>query len=253
MATLRRANCYRWQSPAFTRVSNNPADSFVTGIPGSKITKFDNGDPNGDWEVRVDLISLDQVQIRHNAIEAARQTTNRYLEKMLGKRGFHFKIRPYPHHIMRENKMATGAGADRVQDGMRKSYGKPVGRAARVREGQIIFSIGVPRDKIDIVKEALRRAKMKFSCSCRVGIVDLKPKEAKPKSEKPAESKPAGKPEKVETPKSEAPKPEEKPEEKPIEETPIEAPAEEALVEPIEAPVEQAPEPSEEQLTAAAQ
>jgi len=159
---LRRAHCYRWNSPAYTRVSKNPTDSFVTGIPGIKVIRFDMGDQNIDWDVRIDLISDVQIQIRHNALEAARQTAIRYLEKNLGKKGFYFKIRPYPHHIMRENKMATGAGADRVQSGMRDSFGKPVGKTARVKKDQIIMSVSVPADKIDIAKEALRKANAKM-------------------------------------------------------------------------------------------
>jgi hypothetical protein len=63
---LRRAHCYRWDSPAYTRVSNNPSDSFVTGIPGIKVTKFDMGDANGDFEIRVDLISDENIHLLHS-------------------------------------------------------------------------------------------------------------------------------------------------------------------------------------------
>ncbi|MBN2517369.1 MAG: 50S ribosomal protein L16 [Candidatus Altiarchaeota archaeon] len=171
---LRRAKCYKWDSPAFTRISNNPADSFVTGIPGSKIIRFDMGDPNEDWDVQVDLISSEDIQLRHNSLEAARQTANRHVEKNLGKHGFYFKVRVFPHHIMRENKMATGAGADRVQTGMRQSFGKPVGKAARVKKDQVVMSIYVKEDKTDVAKEALRRARMKFPCSMRTEIIQLK-------------------------------------------------------------------------------
>jgi len=171
---LRRAHCYRWDSPAYTRVSNNPADSFVTGIPGIKVTRFDMGDPNGEWDIRLDLISDEEIQIRHNALEAARQTAVRCLEKPLGKRGFYFKIRPYPHHIMRENKMATGAGADRVQSGMRDSFGKPVGKAARVRDGQIIMSISVKSEKSATAREALRKANAKLPGKAHVVEVVLR-------------------------------------------------------------------------------
>jgi large subunit ribosomal protein L10e len=174
MANLRRAHCYRWNKRAYTRVSNNPSDSFVTGIPGSKVVRFDMGDPNGDWEIRVDLISTENIQLRHNALEAARQTANRCLEKNLGKRGFYLKLRVFPHHIMRENKMATGAGADRVQSGMRQSFGKPVGKAARVKKGQKVMSAFVPADKEDVAKDALRRARMKFPNNYQVETVRLK-------------------------------------------------------------------------------
>lgn len=171
---LRRAHCYRWNSPAYTRVSNNPSDSFVTGIPGIKITKFDMGEPNAEWETRMDLICDQDIQIRHNALEAARQTTVRCLEKALGKKGFYFKIRTYPHHIMRENKMATGAGADRVQSGMRDSFGKPIGKTARIHKGQIIMSISVMADKVDVAKEALRRANAKLPGNTHVEKVKLR-------------------------------------------------------------------------------
>ncbi len=171
---LRRAHCYRWDSPAYTRVSNNPADSFVTGIPGIKVTRFDMGDPNGDFEVRVDLVSNEDIQLRHNALEASRQTCIRHLEKTLGKKGFYYKIRVYPHHIMRENKMATGAGADRVQSGMRDSFGKPVGKAARVKEDQIIMSVSVLKDGVDVAKEALRRANAKLPGKTHTEEVALK-------------------------------------------------------------------------------
>lgn len=171
---LRRAHCYRWDSPAYTRVSNNPSESFVTGIPGIKVTRFDMGDANGDFEMRVDLISDEDIQIRHNALEAARQTCVRHLEKTLGKKGFAYKIRPYPHHIMRENKMATGAGADRVQSGMRDSFGKPVGKAARVKNGQIIMTVSVLKNRTDVAKEALRRANAKLPGKTHTDITVLK-------------------------------------------------------------------------------
>jgi len=173
---LRPARCYHWDSPAFTRVCNNPSNSFITGVPGIKITKFDMGDPNGDFEVRVDLVSDLQIQVRHNALESARQTAVRWLEKNLGKKGFYFKVRVYPHHIMRENKTATGAGADRVSSGMRESYGKPIGRAARVKISQKVLSVSVPAAKVPVAKEALRKANAKLSGKYHVEEVPIKAK-----------------------------------------------------------------------------
>jgi len=176
MATLRRAHCYRWKDRANTRTSNNPAASYITGVPGIKITHFDMGDPNGEYAIETKLISTQQIQIRHNALEAARQSSNRYLEKELGKKEYHFKILTYPHHIMRENKMATGAGADRVQEGMRKSFGKPVGKAARVKEGQTIMRVRSKEDTEEVVKEALRLASMKLPCKTKTEVKRLKEK-----------------------------------------------------------------------------
>ncbi len=173
---LRPARCYHWDSPAYTRVSNNASDSFVTGVPGLKITHFDMGDPNAEFDVRLDLISKLDIQVRHNALEASRQTAVRWLEKNLGKKGFYLKIRVYPHHIMRENKTATGAGADRVSSGMRESFGKPIGRAARVKKNQKIMSIFVPETKVDVAKEALRKANAKLPGHNHIDQVVLKKK-----------------------------------------------------------------------------
>ena len=52
-------------------------------------------------------------------------------------------IRIYPHHIMRENPLATGAGADRMSTGMKKSFGKTIGVAARVHKGQTLVTVNV--------------------------------------------------------------------------------------------------------------
>lgn len=187
---LRPAHCYKWDSPAYTRWSNNPSASYVTGVPAIKITRFDMGDPNGAFDERYDLISDEQIQVRHNALEAARQTAVRCIEKSLGKGGFYFKIRVYPHHILRENKMASGAGADRVSSGMRESFGKPVGKAARVQKKQIIMSISVLEGKGDVAQEALRKANAKLPGKTHVKLVKLKkPKAKAEKAEKPAKPK----------------------------------------------------------------
>ena len=67
--------------------------------------------------------------------------------------------------------MATGAGADRVQDGMRKAFGKPVSRVALVKKNQRIITIETNKRNFKDAKEALRRAAMKFPVPCRI-VVD---------------------------------------------------------------------------------
>jgi len=76
----------------------------------------------------------------------------------------------YPHHIVRENPMATGAGADRVQDGMRKAFGKPVSSVALVKTNQKVLTIKTNKKNFIDAKEALRRAAMKFPVSCRITV-----------------------------------------------------------------------------------
>ena len=54
--------------------------------------------------------------------------------------GICFESHTYPHHVLRENKQATGAGADRVSQGMRCAFGKNVGTAARVKRAKSNFN-----------------------------------------------------------------------------------------------------------------
>jgi large subunit ribosomal protein L10e len=79
-------------------------------------------------------------------------------------------LRKFPHQILRENKQATGAGADRVSDGMRQAFGKPIGTAARVQNGERVFTIYCDPEDADVAKDALRRAYNKMSPPCRVDV-----------------------------------------------------------------------------------
>src|SRR3972149_11746028 len=127
---------------------------FIRGFPQPKITKFTMGDTKTDFEYEGKLISLESAQIRHNALEAARIATNRLLmEKLVN--NYQLQVYPYPHTILRENKMIFGAHADRLQDGMRRSFGKPIGTAARVESGQTIITINVNADGVELAKKAL--------------------------------------------------------------------------------------------------
>ena len=40
------------------------------------------------------------------ALESARVTANRYIQTHAGRDGYHLKIRTYPHHVLRHNKIA---------------------------------------------------------------------------------------------------------------------------------------------------
>ena len=90
---------------------------------------------------------------------------------------FYFKVRSYPHNIMRENPMATGAGADRFQRGMRLSFGKPIGFAARVKKNAKVVSVWVDKEEyIPFVKEVFKRASGKLSGNFRIEISDFEGK-----------------------------------------------------------------------------
>ncbi len=170
MAKLRKAVAYRKLERPYTRKSKYRDKTFIRAAPASRVVAFDMGDIKKKYEYTLDLISKDSLQIRHNALEAARMTSNRALEKELGKTGFHFKIRVYPHHVLRENPIAAGAGADRFSTGMQKSFGKPIGLAAQVKKGQKIFSISVNKNAVELAKKALTKAKKKFPCSCMIVV-----------------------------------------------------------------------------------
>jgi large subunit ribosomal protein L10e len=135
---------------------------YMGGVPGSKITQFDLGNLSQEFPIEVSQIADEACQIRHSALEASRVSVNRRLLKEVGRMNFHFKVRVFPHHILRENKQATGAGADRVSEGMRLAFGKAVGTAARVSRGQKIYSVWTTPQYADKVKEALRNGSHKL-------------------------------------------------------------------------------------------
>jgi len=127
------------------------------------------GDTKTEFPIEAKLIALENAQIRHNALEAARMASNRVLAAKLGN-NYLLRIVPYPHTILRENKMIFGAHADRLQDGMRRAFGKPIGTAARVKTNQPIIVISVNEDALEVAKEALKLGEAKLPIPCRMII-----------------------------------------------------------------------------------
>ena len=141
---------------------------YMGGTPGMRISQFNMGSPNKDFPVVLQLFTKEACQIRDIALESARISANKLLSREVGENNYHIKILVYPHHVLRENKQATGAGADRVSQGMREAFGKPVGLAARVTAGQSIISIGVHEQNFDEAKEALKKTSYKLPTPCRI-------------------------------------------------------------------------------------
>lgn len=166
----RPGKCYRKKKgKTYTRISEKkPKKSYVKGVPVSRIERFETGDKARDFPVEVTLSVKRGCQIRDKALEAARTNTNKYLLKKLGEKNYFLKVLVYPHHVLRENPIATGAGADRYQDGMRMAFGKPIGKAARVDKNQKIIVAKVPEGMIDVAKEALNRANHKLPVPCKI-------------------------------------------------------------------------------------
>jgi len=143
---------------------------YMGGIPASRITQFVLGNKKADFPVQVSLIAIEKCQVRHNALESARITANRAMEKKVGVVNYRLRIRVYPHNVLRENKQATGAGADRVSQGMRSSWGKIVSVAARVQPNQILMTVETTKQNIEQAKDALRKAGMKLPTPCKINI-----------------------------------------------------------------------------------
>lgn len=168
MARLRKFAAYQNLERPYTRISKYTKKNFVRGgFPALKITKFDMGSPQKQFDAVLVLNSQEALNIRHNALESARMTSNRLLEKSLGKE-YHLRLKVYPFHVLRENALASGAGADRLSTGMKLAYGKPVGSAARIREGQTLIELRLNKANLKVGREALNRAAKKFPCSCKI-------------------------------------------------------------------------------------
>ncbi|MBU1201622.1 MAG: 50S ribosomal protein L16 [Nanoarchaeota archaeon] len=174
MAKLRKGVAYRRIERPYTRKSKYRTQQFVRATPHNKIVKFDMGDLKRTFQYAVSLKVNCGIQLRHNALESARMTSNRLLETKCGKTGYRLKLLVYPHHILRENPLASGAGADRMSTGMKKSFGKPIGLAAQVRKNQKIFSAYVDEPFLEFAKQAMNRAKHKVPCGCKIEIVKLR-------------------------------------------------------------------------------
>jgi large subunit ribosomal protein L10e len=72
---------------------------YMGGVPASRITQFVSGNKKGFFPIQLWLLANESCQIRHTALESARITANRALEKNAGMSDYRLKIRVYPHHV----------------------------------------------------------------------------------------------------------------------------------------------------------
>ncbi|MBU0635602.1 50S ribosomal protein L16 [Candidatus Micrarchaeota archaeon] len=198
---LRPAKCYKThEKPAFSRIAITvPRKNYIGAAPAMRIRQFNMGNPRKKFSHIADLLIMEQIQIRDNALESMRTTVNRFFFKHIGKDAYFLKIRTYPHQILRENKQATGAGADRIQKGMSHPYGRPIGRASRIHAGQTIMSALVDEDKIALAQQGLKKASSKLGCKVKVRVgtdvesIGTKPKKVREIEEKKTDEKKEGK------------------------------------------------------------
>jgi large subunit ribosomal protein L10e len=155
---------------------------FAKGFPPPKIVKFTMGDTKANFEYEGQLNALKRAQIRHSALEAARVATNRILmDKLVN--DYFMQVLPYPHIILRENKMIFGAHADRLQQGMRRSFGTAIGTAARVEPNQTIIIVRVKANGVETAKESLKRGSAKLPIPCKIVITKVQSPDVTDKAE----------------------------------------------------------------------
>lgn len=170
---VRGRNYREVKGMAFTR------KEFIAGSPQSKIAKFSTGTPSEDYDMKLQLVAKERGQIRHNAIEAARVAANKKLAN-IGEENYFLSVKVYPHIILRENKMIATAGADRLQEGMRRAFGKSVGLAARLEIGGVILELSSKRTNLEALKEAFKGAASKLPIPTQIIEIPLKQVAVKP-------------------------------------------------------------------------
>ena len=181
MPPLRKATAYsKKKVTPYTRVSKRKGKSYIKTVPQQKIVKFAMGKEksfaNGRLPHALTMISTENVQVRHNALEACRQFVNKKLETEL-KGQYYFRIIPYSHHVQRENRMLTGAGADRMQTGMQLSFGKAMGKSAILKKNTPLFFVAVANPKAAIfTRKLFKQIKSKLPGKTRI-VYEIKKKE----------------------------------------------------------------------------
>jgi len=171
MVKVRRWSAYRAMERPYTRVSKFRTKNYTRGNPQTGITQFVMGNIKKTYSSRIELSAENNVQIRSQALEAARQACNRRLDKVCGKENYKMQLVRYPYHIYRENPLASGAGADRMSTGMQKAFGKTVGRALQIHIGECIVRVEVDKQYIKTAKEALRVAGHRLPMTCSIKVV----------------------------------------------------------------------------------
>ncbi len=173
---MRKASAYSKKHVVpYTRTSKQKNRAYVKAVPPAKIVKFNMGNmklyEDGKLPHVLTLVTTEPIQIRQNALEACRQFINKKLDEELGLQYF-FRILPAAHHIQRENKMLTGAGADRTQKGMQLSFGRTIAKAAILRKGEGIMVAYVQTPKAtSYVRHVMKQIKSKLPCKTKIDYV----------------------------------------------------------------------------------
>ena len=174
MVVTRRAAAYSKRKPlANTRRSKKQQKSYIKTIPPQKIVKFNMGNVQkfeaGGYKIKVTLSAGENIQIRDMALEAIRQGLNKDMTKLVGK-DFFLRVNVYPHNILRNNRIFSGGSkGERVQTGMKNSFGSSEGRAAVIRKGKSIFTLYFNgEENIKTVRHSFKKVTPKLACKAIV-------------------------------------------------------------------------------------
>ena len=170
---IRKALSYsKKNNRPYTRVSKKKSQSYIKVVPPNKVVKYNIGNLKafieGKFPFILRLVTDETIVIKDLSIESGRMVLTKQLEtKIPGK--FYLWVKIYPHHILRNNKAAAGAGADRLSTGMKQSFGIIEGRAARVLAGQELYLIACDSENsVRVAREAFSMTKSKLPCRTRV-------------------------------------------------------------------------------------
>ncbi len=176
---LRKASSYTKQKgKAYTRSSSKKNKNYIKTKPQQNIIRFRMGQRSdyhkGKFKNMVKLVSGEELLIRDNALEAARKHVLRVLQKKIPEQ-FYFEVKPFPHHVLRENKVYSGASkGDRYNTGMSQSFGTVMGRAAKVKKNQTIFLVAfLNKQDRPIIVKALEKVKAKLPCHSKLSFEKL--------------------------------------------------------------------------------
>jgi len=134
---------------------------YISRIPQLRVSKFKLGKAEG-LEAVFRLMVKKPALITQEALEAARVAANKILETELGEANYVLRLIPYPHIVLREHKVLTMAGADRLSKGMKKAYGKPTTLAAKIEAGKPIMEVFSSLGSENTVKKSLKTASSKI-------------------------------------------------------------------------------------------
>jgi large subunit ribosomal protein L10e len=145
---------------------------YIAGTPSLKVSRFTLGKSLESFTNIYLLEVTEDGLLGQGSLEAARIAANKVLQDALGENNYVLRIIPFPHLVIRQHRFLAQAGADRLSQGMKRSFGKPTDLAAKVRIGDPIIEIRVGDVDPKIAREAFRLASSKMALRCRMREVE---------------------------------------------------------------------------------